>query len=438
MKYLKWPDVWLALGLLALTVGGARLLVRPSATDDEVRRLNYDRHPWQATFDALSATCGVGLLGYDFLEDYTDQGRWILSGLGVAGALLYVAAVTSALRRWRRSDAQNRIAHPALAVACYVLIGAVLIAGYVVAGWRSAEPHGLLERFWRALAAYASCGWASTPHDGLSAWPLALLAWLGSLGWMGWLLLAPPPARRWLQPRPVLAMVGGCAVVVLSAALLIALFETPRGTAGRDAPAEAGAPQGYWARARLALVQAGGTVGAGMPVVPLGERQASEATKLTLAALLVVGGLGGSATGGVQWPLIVWAALGALAALGCLGRPAPDVRRRMHAGLAAIVLLTALVVLVALGMLVLENMSASAYQRAPSLADALLDAASVTAGGNLTSGLVERITGRHLIVGIGHRANLYQYGMSWLMAAMFIGRLLPLMVMRWVGDGQGA
>ncbi len=56
-------------------------------------RTAYGLRPsWQATFDALSATCGAGLLTHQ-LDEYTSSGRWVLAGLGVVGAMLYLAAI---------------------------------------------------------------------------------------------------------------------------------------------------------------------------------------------------------------------------------------------------------------------------------------------------------------------------------------------------------
>ena len=183
-----------------------------------------------------------------------------------------------------------------------------------------------------------------------------------------------------------------------------------------------------------------------MPTESLVGRDVSDGTKLTLSGLLLVGGLSGSATGGVQWILLVWALAGGAASLGWLGRgkagpasptgPATGLARCMHAGLGCLSLMILLTLIVAVGLLLIENWSASSYQPPPSLADALLDASSVVAGGNLSSGLTEAVTGRNLISGVRQSANLYQYGMAWLMLAMLAGRVLPLVVLRRLADSR--
>lgn len=101
MSWLARPHVWLALALLIVIGVGAVLLADPACTrvEDEFLQVYRTRHEWQAAFDALSATCGVGLLTYNFDEDYTARGRWTLTALGVVGAVLYLLAATQALRR---------------------------------------------------------------------------------------------------------------------------------------------------------------------------------------------------------------------------------------------------------------------------------------------------------------------------------------------------
>ncbi|MBU0618391.1 MAG: hypothetical protein KKI02_11795, partial [Planctomycetes bacterium] len=84
---LKQPDLWFLLALLLVTALGAVALAHADATYSEARHLSYSRHYWQVAFDALSATCGVGLLTYGFQEDYTPLGCWILTTLGLSGAL---------------------------------------------------------------------------------------------------------------------------------------------------------------------------------------------------------------------------------------------------------------------------------------------------------------------------------------------------------------
>jgi Trk-type K+ transport system membrane component len=254
-------------------------------------------------------------------------------------------------------------------------------------------------------------------------------------------------------------MLGVYAASLLLAALLIGALESPRGGRAPSVPAQAQnwhpptrhalsseswaprlANQRFAIRYARSLVQTVAASGAGIPTESLAERNVSPGSKITLAALLLIGGLGGSATGGLQWPLLLGALAGGAAALGWSKRakPAQDdathdplhPARCMRAGLACLFLLTLLALLVALGLLLIENWTASPFQLPPSFADALLDAGSVVGGGNLSSGLTESVTSRHLHAGIRQSANLYQYGMAWLMLAMLAGRMLPLVVLQ--------
>lgn len=472
MKRLKQPDLWFLIVLVAVTAVGAVLLAQAGAIQPEARHLSYSRHYWQAAFDALSATCGVGLLTYGFYEDYTPLGRWILTALGVLGAVLFLAAATAVARRMRTTDTRSRMPHPLLIVSAFLVFQALALVIYRLVGLFVGEAGDASEIAWRAIAAFSSLGWASEPQlagetPALPAWSLALLAWLGALGWSVWLLILPPLAKRYGRARSALAVVGAYTATLLLTALLITAFESPRGVAdqpagGRShigAPNETLSAQPWPTRYARSLVQTAAASGAGMPTVQSGAshyplRDTTAGTKLTLSALLLAGGLGGSATGGVQWTLLLWTLAGAAAAVGwssgkarkvevpagetpTLPRPtrrlrsgqAPNRARWMHAGLACGFLLTSLAVIVALGLLLIENRTAARYQPPPTFADALLDACSVVAGGNLSSGLTDTVTGRNLLGGIRQSANLYQYGMTWLMLAMLAGRMLPLVVL---------
>lgn len=435
MKPLKQPDIWFLLAIVVISIAGAVLLASADATDAESRRLSYDRHYWQAAFDSLSATCGVGLLTYDFGDDYTPRGRWILTALGVVGAMLFVAALAHAARRMQVADAQRRVPHPLLVVAAFLIVQAVAIGVYLLAMRFSESAGETTENIWRAAAALSSLGWATSEQQGAAAWPLALLAWIGALGWTVWLLLIPALTQRFVHIRATLAIFGAYVACLALAALMIAAFESPRGAAGRGAGAGANVSlsgEQFPARYTRGLVQAVAASTAGAPTEPLSERNVSDGTKITLALLLLSGGLGGSATGGLQLTLLLWALGGSAAALGWLGgrKLAPDVARWMHAGLACAILLALLAIAVAAGLLLIENATASAYQPPPTFADALLDASSIVAGGNLSSGLTDAVTGRNLTAGIGRSVSTYQYGIGLLMLAMLAGRLTPLAIVR--------
>jgi len=443
MSRLKLPDIWFLTALLLTAAVGAVLLTSTGAIDADTSRLSYSRHYWQAAFDAISAACGVGLLTYDFQDDYTATGRWILSALGVCGAVLFIAATTHAARRMQTGESRVRVPHPLLAVLGFLVIQALTVGVYLLAN-KLDQP---IENLQRGVAAFSSLGWGSVigagdALDGVSAWPLALLAWIGAVGWPVWLLLAPSWHKRFglnqhdSGAAPLIASLGAYVAFLLLAALLISLIESPRGATASGGPNDQLAGRPFSQRYARSLVQTVSASGAGQPTEDFTGRNVSDGTKCTLAALLVVGGLGGGATGGVHFTLFLWAAAGACAGLGWLGRgrAAPDAARWMHAGMACLLLLIALIVVVAVGMLLLENWTASRYQSLPAFADALLDAASIVAGGNLTSGLTETVTSRNMITGIRRGTNLYQYGMTLLMLAMLAGRVLPLTILRRLAD----
>lgn len=89
---------------------------------------------------------------------------------------------------------------------------------------------------------------------------------------------------------------------------------------------------------------------------------------------------------------------------------------------------------VALGLLVIETRTASRFQPPPTFGDALLDASSAVAGANLSSGLTATVTSVNLSSGMDITVDSYQYGMTWLMLAMLIGRVLPVLVLSRVAD----
>ena len=447
MSRFKWPDLWLLVALLALTVGGAVALNHVESVDPETKRLSYYRHYWQTVFDSLSASCGVGLLTYDFKDDYAPAGRWILTGLGVAGAWLFLAATTHAARRMQGREGPVRVPHPVLVVFGFTLIQVLAVGIYLLANKLNDVPDLTL----CGLAAFSSLGWAGRMlHDagggGTDAWPLALIAWIAAIGWPVWLLAIPVWFRKFgmyrtdASPVPTLALLGGYASILLLAALLVCMFESPSAPLGRGGPNETLSGQTPPQRYLRSLVQVTAASGAGMPTEKLTERNVSEGTKIALAAILLTGGLAGSATGGMHFPLLMWALAGGLGGLFRFGRDrhAPDVQRWMHAGMAVFILMVLLTMIVAGGLLLLEQWTASSYQTPSSFADAMLDASSVVAGGNLSGGLAETLTSRNLVSGMNQPVNLYQYGMTWLMVAMLIGRVLPVAVLRRLSEQRDA
>jgi len=283
---------------------------------------------------------------------------------------------------------------------------------------------------WNAIAAFASLGWVEPATSPRAAWIYALVAFLGALGWGAWLLPVPARVRRYVQLRSLCVLVvTWCAFLALSAAV-ISWLEVPRGAARGPGPDRrlAGAPAD--ARYARSLVQVTAAAGAGVPTEELKERGVSEGTKLVLAGAVLVGGLGGAAGGGIRWPML----LALLSVAWPFGRvptgPRDEgTRGRALAAVTCAVALVLLVLVVALGLLVIEAHTTTAFQTAPTLGDALLDASSAVAGGNLSSGLTATVTSANLSRGIHQSVDLYQYGLVWLLAAMFIGRTLPVLLL---------
>lgn len=432
MNRLKTPYVWLPLALAPLAALGALALnTRACKSLDERDWTGYGRmNAWQSAFDACSAVCGVGWLTYDVDDEYTALGRWVLTGLGVAGAALFLAAAAAASRRlWAACDARGHFPPARWIVAAF---GVVLAAGALAAG--------LLERVagrtdWdgaacRAVSAVASLGWFPGAPPRGQAWIYAALALAGALGWSIWLL--PFVAGRWrlARLRRVLGLVAAYFLFLGALALVVWALEAPRGgrvVTPRDEMLTGQPSRARYARALLQVVCAST---AGIPTENLGELNVTDGTKLVLTLAVLVGPLGGAAGGGVKWTLLLAAAGGGLAAFtrGHCGRHAAALRGLL-AGTGCLTLLTLLTLVTALGLMAIETRTASAYQVPPTFADALLDASSAVGGANLTSGVVRAVTHRNLSRGIRQDVDLYQYGMVWLMAAMLLGRVLPLFVL---------
>ena len=443
MKVFARPGFWLPLTLLILTGLGGRLLWYDACVHlSERDRESYGARPlWQANFDALSATCGVGLLTYDLKEDYTTLGRWVLAGLGVAGAILYLAAARQAVGRlWtahgpaEQRPESTRLPSTRLILAAFLVLQAMVIGLAWLAELAAGSASGFSDSAWNAIAAFSSLGWLRDPSHQGHAWIYAVVAWIGALGWMVWLIVIPGVWQHRAR-MSVLVALGTYVMFLLVAAGVVAALEVPRGKPHAAADERlASLPPGQ--RYARSLVQVTCAAGAGIPTEELGDRAVSDGTKVVLAGTMLVGGLGGNAGGGAKWVVVLASLAAGAAAFGRgSGRSRDETRRRC--ALATVICAGSLVVLtvvVALGLLVIESRTAPSYQLPPTFADALLDAGSAAGGGGLTSGLAAAVTSPNLSRGIRQNVDLYQYGMVWLMAAMFVGRVLPIAVLgRFVG-----
>lgn len=423
MSRLRRAEWWLPPALVLLAGIGGGLLARPECVAlSERDRTAYGARPrWVAHFDALSATCGAGLLLHDLEEDYTPPGRWLLAGLGVAGAALYLAAGRQLIGRLRPAASLPGTATILLSYAAGQAV-AIALAELLAAlsGARTAPA----DTAWNAISAFSSLGWLREAPGVSRAWIYALLSVVGALGWPAWLAVR----GRLVAGRVWFVTAGTYLALLLLGAALFAALEAPRGPAGRQGPPDL--PQRLGIRYARGLTQVAAAAGAGIATERLGDRGVTDGTKALLAGIILVGGVGGSAGGGVKWSLVLIVL--ALAGRAVVRGPGPpdEGRRRAAAGAAACtVAMLVLVGVVALGLLVIENRVTSGFQPAPTFADALLDAAAAVGGAGLSSGLAATVTSFNLSSGIRQASDLYQYGMAWLMAAMFIGRLAPVLVL---------
>lgn len=428
------PDCWLGAGLFLLTALGTAALMHPACKVLSERDVEayWFRHLWQTVFDVLSAACGVGLMTYDWEHDLTSVGRVVLLSVGVCGAVMFLWAAAAVAQKLRSATSGPALPGAGLVLFVFGLL-VVLSVGVVgvverVAGG-SADVVGAVMR---GCSAVCSLGWLHGAPAAVPTWFYGALALVGGLGWPVWLLVVPALRKRYLYVPRVLWIGATYVAVLFLAGVLLFAFESPRG--GRAPSGTLQGLPGAPAPERLTrcLAQSVAAAAAGIPTEDLRERAVTDGSKLTLCGLLLIGPLGGAAGGGIKWALLLWVLAGLGAALGPGGARTTQAGtlRCLWAGVLTLITLAGLVVVVAIGLLLIENATASLFQSRPSLADALLDASSAVNGGNLTSGLAARVTNLNLSSGIRQGVDQYQYGMVWLMLAMFLGRVLPLLMVR--------
>ncbi|MBK9118633.1 MAG: hypothetical protein IPM18_03380 [Phycisphaerales bacterium] len=427
LAWTRRAEFWLPVALVVVALGGAQTLRERAFVELSQReRTAYGARPvWQAHFDALSATCGVGLLTFE-LHRYTEVGRWTLTGLGLVGAILYLLATRQVLARLLPRQAVHWPG-PALILSAFVvaLILSIAAAATVERVVRS-EVTGY-QAAWNAVSAFASLGLFDRPADEGGLWVYAGISVCGALGWPLWLLFW----WRALPLRILLVWVGGWVVWLGAAAMLVTVLELPReigrGWAGAPVATEEIHFGNEFVRRFEQVALAGG---AGIASEPVADRVVTEGTKAVLAFVVLVGGQGGAAGGGLRWPVVV----GALAILLLVfgrGRFRHDLPEYRRAALAAVVLVGAVLAwtgLVAVGLLLIEGRTASGFHTPPTVADAWLESCAAVGGASLTSGLTAKLSDASLSSGFRREVDLYPYGMGWLMAAMLVGRLLPVLV----------
>jgi Trk-type K+ transport system membrane component len=160
----------------------------------------------------------------------------------------------------------------------------------------------------------------------------------------------------------------------------------------------------------------------------------SEASRLSLAAVVLVGGLGGSVAGGMKWLLVFaisWPPLPRAPGEKKDSGAGPEgIARRL--GLQIGLFTVTLFLITTFGLLLIEHRVAPAFQQAPTAAAAMLEAASAVGGAGLQAGVLEAVSGPNLSSGMRQSVDQYQYGLIWLMLAMYCGRALPI----WMLSGR--
>lgn len=453
MNRLGRPDVWLPLALILTTIIAAFWLASPECSQINARDLEYywARHYWMSAFNALSATCGVGMLAYDFGSEFTEQGRWVLTAAGLIGAVLFLAAAAQAVRRLHSTANREsvNVPHPLLILSIFVCAAAFMTPLTWTISWVGGGGLNWPQAVRQSVAAFASLGWLEHSADHSVLWATAVVALLGGLGWPLWLAAIPAARRRYWQAHRPLVLAAGYIAFILLAALLFCVLESPRG--GRTV--RTGDPslsaQQFAERYERSVLQTVLAATAGMPTENLSQNAIGDGSKMVLAAVVLTGGMGGSPTGGVKWPLMLIALSAGGATFLSRSRQVKSGSEqktgRDSAASAALffrtavrlcVLLVGWTTIVAIGLLIIEARTASAFQTAPTFADAFLDASAVVGGANLTSGLSATVTNPNLSSGMGQSVDLYHYGTIWLMLGMAVGRILPVLVLCRMADSR--
>ncbi|MCG3126320.1 MAG: hypothetical protein CHACPFDD_01152 [Phycisphaerae bacterium] len=437
MSRLRRPHVWLPLALLLLAAAGALLLAQPECTPLSPRDEQYfrTRHYWSCAFASLSATVGSGLLIGAGASASTPVGRATLLSIGVTGAALFMLAAAQAARRLLPAEQRSALPHPFAILVLFLAFQAALTTLCWAAG-------GIREgRAWLDFAPaivihLSSLGQIWPDEPPLGGLPLD---WLACLGWPAWgLLLVTRWWRRAALSRWLAAMMLTCTLWLLLAAALITALETPRGQEQFTRDDASLRAQPLRGRFEGALQLVFGAAGSGVQSGSLSERSVSDGTKFVVSTVVLVGGLGGSAGGGVKWPLLAAALLPLGAALRRNRRTlaGETAQRVVLAGGGALVGLVGLAALTTVGLLLIENFTAPTFRTPPSVADAFVDAASAVGGAALSTGVTAAVTDPNLSSGLGQSVDLYQYGAFWLMLAMFAGRILPVFVVSRIADAR--
>ena len=425
MRRAAAPQVWFSLALLVLTAGGALLLAHPAVTSIDARDLDvfWSRHYWMSAFNAVSAACGVGLLHGDIDAGFSEMGRWVLTGIGLGGAVLYLLAAVQLFRKFGQRAAADASPSAARVLVVFLAAQALFAVVMIILRDSASERTGVAVSVRQAIAAFASLGWAEGDPRGTEIWVIAVVSLMGALGWPLWMLWSQR-TRRLVSSRRVGGMAALYLGFLVAAAALISAFEMPRRApvVGR-VQRERTATTSFASRFGENLPRTVAASGAGIQFGGGDVQPIAEGSKLVLAGVVLAGGIGGGVGGGIKWPLLVIA----LAAFGrSLRRQETCAGGTVRPAATIVVTMLLLTLVTATGLLLIETATGSQFKSPPTLGDALLEAASAVGGAGLSAGVTEAVTGPHLSGGMHSPGDKYQYGTAWLMLAMLAGRLMPL------------
>ncbi|MBL8878784.1 MAG: hypothetical protein JNG88_06645 [Phycisphaerales bacterium] len=418
MSLLRRPYVAYALFVLSLGAIGAVLLSCEAAMTIEARpdmRFYWALHGWECAFDSVSAATGCGLATHRWTDDLTSFGEFVVLIIGVLSTAGYLTALSCCLPR---AGARGARGTTIAGIVAWIAVTGLIIALCMPPDQRVGAAS--TQASWTALL---SLGSARVAEGGAAA-VTAIFAAIGGCGWFA-LLFARRIAALGVTYKGVGGVLLSYGVIVVCFAALLFVYDGRRGAdlergvvRGGLQPGEPSGSPGFGASLRAIIAaQCGGTV-----ITPSETAPHRDTSRFVLGSAVLLGGVFGAPGGGVLVPASL------ALALWLAGRR-DATRAWLKITRQTLIFAVLATLIVALGLLLIEQKTASAFSAIPTFADAWLDAASAIGGANLTSDLAAAVTDRSLSSGIRTPSDQYQYGMLWLMAAMLVGRITPLWIL---------
>ncbi|MDX2197776.1 MAG: hypothetical protein SF069_02260 [Phycisphaerae bacterium] len=426
------------IGLIA--AASTVLLMQPFATPLDPREREHfywDRHLWQCIYDSFSAACGCGQL--TIRETYSAAGRVILTLAAIAGSLAYVVAAHRASIRLRMAVGGTSGPLAGLSAVLMCWAASIALSGVVwivVAVARGGMPVG--DALMTGAATAGGCGLLFAPLAPTMHIAALVSSIFAAAGWPLLLTLVGRNADIGVRKRRIVWSCFGYFVSLALLTTIVALCEQPLQRGQRqvvlDQTLSAETASVRWQRAATAVVCAAGS---GLPTEAADARSLSEGSRFALGLAAWLGGLGGSATGGVKWSLFILAFAAVVGSAGISARATSahwTAHRCVRAAVRVVGVQLVLTIVAALGLLVIQRQTASPFDPTPGLAEAWLDASAAVNGAAVSSGISANVTSGRLSKGLGLSADLYQYGMGWLMLAMLLGRAAPIAIVSRAAD----